>query len=83
MSDDTTSTPNEPKPGQDSRVEDWFGQSAAKDQELADQVSEGRSPEEAAEEFDRRSTGREEQEARRGEHIDPEQGESAYRNDAP
>ena len=82
MSDDTTSTPNQPEPGQDSRVEDWFGQSAAEDQELADELSEGRSPEEAAEEFEKRSTGREEQAARRGEHIDAEQGESAYRDDS-
>ena len=36
----------------------------------------------SAKEFERRSTGRQEQEARRGDRIDPEQGESAYQNDS-
>jgi hypothetical protein len=69
-----------PEPGTDSRVEDWLGQSVERDAELADRLS-GELGEEAAEaEFDRRSRGRDEQAARHGDHIDPDQGRSAYRD---
>jgi len=70
--------PATPEPGTDSRVEDWFGQSVDRDAELADELSE-RLPEDAAEaEFERTATGADEQDARHGASIDPEQGESAY-----
>jgi hypothetical protein len=74
----------QPQPGQDSRVEDWFGQSVDRDAELVEELveDEGLDVEDAERRFDERSTGADEQEARRGEHIDPEQGESAYREDA-
>lgn len=74
--------PKQVEPGTDSRVEDWFGQSAARDAELADELTDelGEAGAEAA--FDERSTGREEQDARRGEQIDPDQGRAAYRDDA-
>jgi hypothetical protein len=43
-----------------STVDDWFGQNVARDQEVADQVSEeADSPEEAEEEFNRRASGKE------------------------
>lgn len=77
-SDDTPATP---EPGTDSRVEDWFGQSAERDAELADELSEALPPEEAEAAFEEQSSGRDEQEARHGDHIDPEGGESAYRED--
>jgi len=74
-------TPATPEPGTDSKVDDWFGQSVERDAELADELSEQLPPDEAAAEFDRQAEGRAEQEARHGERIDPEQGESAYRSD--
>jgi len=77
-SDDTPSTP---APGTDSRVEDWFGQSVDRDAELADQLSDTLPPDEAEQAFEQRATGEDVQEARRGERIDPDQGESAYQDD--
>jgi hypothetical protein len=79
QSDDSPATP---EPGTDSRVEDWHGQSVDRDAQLADELSEELSPDEAEQVFEEQSTGRAEQEARRGEHIDPEQGESAYRGES-
>jgi hypothetical protein len=75
-------TPATPEPGTDSKVEDWFGQSVERDAELADELSAELPPDEAAEQFDEQAEGRAEQEARRGDRIDPEQGESAYRSDS-
>ena len=72
-------TPRTPEPGTDSKVEDWFGQSVAKDAELADELTDELPPHEAQQAFDEQAAGRREQEDRRGEQIDPEQGESAYR----
>ena len=71
-----------PEPGTDSRVEDWFGQSVNRDAELADRLSDelGTEAEAAIEE---EATGRAEQDARHGARIDPDQGRSAYRDDAP
>jgi len=80
MADDDP-TPITPEPGQDSRVEDWFGQSAARDAELADKLSEELDPTSAEAEFEKQATGEEEQEARRGDEIDPDQGRSAYAED--
>ena len=74
-------TPATPEPGTDSKVEDWFGQSVERDAELADELSEELPPDAAARRFEEESTGHAEQDARRGEHIDPEQGESAYREE--
>jgi hypothetical protein len=71
----------QPEPGTDSRVEDWLGQSVARDAELADRLTSELGEEAAEAEFDRRSTGRDEQEARHGDHIDPDQGRPAYRDD--
>lgn len=69
-----------PEPGTDSRVTDWQGQSVARDAELAERIAESTSDEgEAERRFEEQSTGREEQEARRGETVDPEGGEPAYR----
>lgn len=67
------------QPGKDSRVEDWFGQSVERDAELADELTEEVGEEQAEQLFEEESTGREEQEDRRGEHIDPDQGRDAYR----
>lgn len=65
--------------GTDSRVEDWFGQSAERDAEVADEIAaelgEGA---DAEREFDAQATGRAEQEARHGDSIDPDQGRPAY-----
>jgi hypothetical protein len=71
-----------PEPGKDSRVEDWFGQSVARDTELAEELSEQMPPEEAEQAFELEATGEAEQAARRGASIDPEQGEPAYRRPA-
>ena len=80
MSDESS---NQPPPGQDSTVDDWFGQSVQRDAEVADEVTADDADVDAAdaeEEFARRARGREEQEARHGEHIDPDQGRDAYRD---
>ena len=74
-------TPAQPEPGTDSKVEDWFGQSVDRDAELADELSAELPPSEAERKFAEQATGRDEQEARHGDRIDPEQGESAYRDD--
>jgi hypothetical protein len=78
----TDDTPATPAPGTDSKVEDWFGQSVAQDAELADELSAELPPEEAEKAFDEQATGEDTQDARHGDSIDPEQGESAYRDDA-
>lgn len=75
-------SPASPEPGQDSRVEDWFGQSVQRDAELADALVDEVGEEEAGRRFDEEADGAEEQRARHGSSIDPEQGESAYRDAA-
>ena len=77
MTDDTT---NQPGPGQDSKVDDWFGQSVARDAELADTLTAELGEDEAEEVFEEIATGEDEQEARHGDRIDPDQGQSAYRD---
>jgi hypothetical protein len=72
----------QPEPGTDSRVEDWFGQSVDRDAELADRLSADPDTDDAEAAFDERATGRDEQEARHGEHIDPDQGRTAYQEDS-
>jgi hypothetical protein len=80
MSDMTAhETPATPEPGKDSTVDDWFGQSVDRDAVLADELSETLPEDEAERAFEEMATGADEQQARRGERIDPEQGESAYR----
>ena len=69
------------EPGEDSRVEDWFGQSVDRDADLADRLTDELGEDRAEQAFEDRATGRAEQEARHGERIDPEQGESAYRDE--
>jgi hypothetical protein len=70
-----------PEPGTDSRVEDWFGQSVQRDAELADQLSSELDDADAEIEFDEQSSGRAEQDARHGDHLDPDQGRPAYRDE--
>ncbi len=79
--DDATANPKQPEPGTDSRVEDWHGQSVERDTELADELVERHGEEVAEPLFDERATGEQTQRARHGDEIDPEQGESAYKND--
>lgn len=81
MSNDSTpADPREPEKGTDSRVEDWFGQSVDRDTELAEELVEEYGEERAEEIFAEQADGEATQEARHGDHIDPEQGESAYKN---
>jgi hypothetical protein len=70
-------------PGQDSRTTDWFGQNVDRDTELADELVEAHGAEEAERRFEHQAEGQDREEARRGEQIDPEQGEDAYRDDDP
>ncbi|WP_040493475.1 hypothetical protein [Ilumatobacter nonamiensis] len=79
---DDPGDPQQPETGHDSRVEDWHGQSVDRDAELADRLSDELGEEQAEAEFDRRATGKETQAQRHGDSIDPEQGESAYRDKA-
>lgn len=67
-----------PAEGEDSRVEDWFGQSVDRDAELADRLTEEVGEERAEELFEDQAGGEAEQDARRGEQIDPDQGRDAY-----
>ena len=69
-----------PEPGRDSTVEDWMGQSVERDRQLAEELTREFGEEEAERRFDDLATGRAEQDARHGSSIDPEQGESAYRD---
>jgi hypothetical protein len=73
----------QPEPGTDSRVEDWFGQSVERDADLADRLSSELGEADAERQFEAQSRGRDEQDARRGDYIDPDQGRSAYQEDAP
>ena len=66
------------EPGEDSKVDDWFGQSVDRDAEVADELVDEVGEERAEELFEQRADGRKEQEARHGEHIDPDQGRRAY-----
>ena len=75
----TNEEPATPEPGTDSTVDDWFGQSVDRDAELADELSERLPPDEAERAFEHRAAGEDEQDARHGDRIDPEQGESGYR----
>jgi len=78
MTDDDNT--NQPGPGQDSKVDDWFGQSVARDAELAETLTEELGEGEAEEVFDEIATGEDEQDARHGDQIDPDQGQSAYQD---
>jgi len=71
----------QPDPGTDSRVEDWFGQSVARDAELADRLVADADTDDPQSSFEEQATGQAEQDARHGDHIDPDQGQGAYRDD--
>lgn len=80
--DDDTNPPESstgPERGQDSTVEDWMGQSVERDRQLAEDLTNEFGEEEAEKRFNQQATGRAEQEARHGSSIDPDQGQSAYR----
>lgn len=78
----TSDDARQPEPGTDSRVEDWFGQSVEKDTELADEIAEKQGEgAEAEAAFDAAARGRKEQQRRHGDHIDADQGRSAYQQD--
>ncbi|MET0326226.1 MAG: hypothetical protein ABW219_13460 [Ilumatobacteraceae bacterium] len=77
MTDDTT---NQPAPGQDSKVDDWFGQSVARDADLAETLTDELGEDEAEKVFEEIATGEDEQDARHGDSIDPDQGQSAYQD---
>jgi hypothetical protein len=79
----TSDDAKQPEPGTDSRVEDWFGQSADRDAELADRLSDELGEDAAETAFDEQASGKVEQDARRGDTIDPDQGRSAYQDDQP
>lgn len=79
-SDGAGTDPKQAEPGTDSRVEDWMGQSVDEDAELAEKLVDEHGEEKAEELFDEQSEGKQTQEARHGDSIDPEQGESAYKS---
>ncbi len=66
------------EPGQDSKVEDWFGQSVDRDAALADSLSDEFGEDEAGAVFDEVATGEDKQAARHGDHPDPDGDRSAY-----
>lgn len=77
---DADADPNQPEPGTDSRVEDWHGQSVDRDAELAEELVDEHGEERAEELFEEQADGQQTQQARHGDTIDPEQGESAYKD---
>lgn len=77
---DGDADPQQPEPGTDSQVQDWMGQSVDEDSELADELVAEHGEEKAEELFDQQADGEQTQEARHGDSIDPEQGESAYQS---
>ncbi len=83
MTDDHTDDESQAARGQDSRVEDWFGQSVQRDAELADELTaaEDVDMDRVETDFEKTARGKSEQERRHGEHIDPDQGRSAYGGD--
>ena len=66
--------------GEDSRVEDWFGQSVDRDTEVAERLTDEVGAERAEELYEEQAQGREEQAARHGDEIDPDQGQTAYKS---
>jgi hypothetical protein len=74
--------PQQAAEGEDSTVHEWFGQSVARDAELADTLVDEVGAEKAEEIFDDVATGEREQQERRGDQLDPDQGEQEYRDDA-
>jgi hypothetical protein len=71
------------RPGEDSRVTDWFGQNVDRDAELADELVDEHGEADAAEHYAELADGEAREEARRGDQIDPQQGEEAYRGNEP
>ena len=69
--------------GDDSTTTEWFGQNVASDAELAEQLVAEHGAEEAEERFDEQATGEDIENKRRGDSIDPELGEAAYRVATP
>lgn len=69
--------------GTDSGVTEWFGQSVASDTDLAEELSRDHDPDTAEKLFDEQSRGADVEQRRRGDSIDPELGERAYREDDP
>ena len=80
---DQNSTPADSQDGTDTPVKEWFGQSVESDTELADELVEEHGEAEAEKMFDEQATGEDVEEARRGDSIDPELGESSYQDDTP
>ena len=66
MTDDTT---NQPGPGQDSKVDDWFGQSVARDAEVAETLTDELGEDEAEKVFEQTATGEDEQDARHEREV--------------
>jgi hypothetical protein len=66
----------------DSTTTEWFGQSVDSDTELAERLSREHDPDDAEELFDEQARADVEQK-RRGDHIDPDLGEAAYREERP
>lgn len=69
--------------GTDTPTTEWLGQSVDSDTELAERLSEDHDEAEAEKLFDQQSTGADVEASRRGDHIDPDLGEAAYRDEHP
>ena len=71
MNDAGSNEAHVPPAGQDSTVEDWFGQIAARGAELADALTDEVGEERAEELFNQQAEGAAEQEARHGDGSTP------------
>ena len=71
---------NDSQDGTDTPVAEWFGQNVDSDAELADDLVAEHGEEKAEDLFDDESKGADVEDARRGDTIDPELGEAAYRD---
>jgi hypothetical protein len=67
----------------DTPATEWFGQSVDSDAELADRLTREHGADEAERIFDEEARGADVERRRRGDDIDPELGEAAYREEQP
>jgi|SRR6056297_964429 len=69
--------------GTDTPATEWFGQNVDSDAETADRLSEEHDTDEAERRFEEEAHGADVEERRRGDEVDPDLGQRAYREERP
>ena len=82
MSTDSSDTADS-QDGTDTPTTEWFGQNVDSDTELAEQLVDECGEGKAEEIFDQTAKGEDVENARRGDSIDPDLGEAAYKESHP